>query len=343
MKNILSVAAMAAFSLGAMAQDKITLANGDVITGKIVSMADGKVVIHSPVLNDVTVPIADVQDMVTGAPVTLKTREGDLWDSRIVGIENASLRLEGGDSPSLALDNLGMINPPADKPEKWTGSLKFTGINSTGNTNRRAAGLMFEASRKSGDNRYSVDASWDYAEDKRQAPQSGYVITQRRVGAGGKWDHYLSERSYALVTARVLGDTIANLDRRLTGGVGYGYTFIDDGKELLLVEIGVSYFDESYRVVAPGQVSSRESVSARIAYRYETPLSETTKFVHRAEAYPSLEDQDDFYCQVVTELTTSLTDNMVASISHVLDYDNTPAPGFVRDDQRVIVSVGWSF
>ena len=65
--------------------------------------------------------------------------------------------------------------------------------------------------------------------------------------------------------------------------------------------------------------------------------------MHRAEAFPSIEDSDYIYCQVTTELTTSLTDSMIASLTHVLDYDNTPAAGFKRADNRVILSVGWSF
>jgi hypothetical protein len=34
---------------------------------------------------------------------------------------------------------------------------------------------------------------------------------------------------------------------------------------------------------------------------------------------------------------------MIAAVSHILDYDNTPAPGNVRTDNRLLLSVGWSF
>jgi hypothetical protein len=34
---------------------------------------------------------------------------------------------------------------------------------------------------------------------------------------------------------------------------------------------------------------------------------------------------------------------MIATLTHVFDYDNTPAAGFKRADHRVILSVGWSF
>ena len=87
MRTLLSTAVFAALSVSLVAQDKITLANGDVITGKITSMADGKITISSPLLNDVVVPIANVSDMSTGDTVRLKTKSGDLLPRRIVGIE----------------------------------------------------------------------------------------------------------------------------------------------------------------------------------------------------------------------------------------------------------------
>jgi putative salt-induced outer membrane protein YdiY len=344
MRNLLVIAAVAAFSAGALAQDKITLTNGDVITGKIKSMAAGKVTIHSPVLKDVVVPIADVSDMVTGEPVMLKTKSGDLWSRRIVGIENESLRLEGGDVTELPVDNLGMINPPSKKQPKWTGSLKFTALYTDGNTRRESAGLLFDASRTTEEDRISVDAIWDYGKDKdvdRTSATFGQeTLTQRRTGAGIKYDYFLSKRWYALATARALGDTLADLNLRFTAGAGLGYTVIDDDTTLLLTEFGLSYYTEDYRT--PG-LASQDSMALRVAYRFTHQLSEQTKFSHRLEAFPSLEDMDDFYLQAVTEISTSLTDSMIASVAHTIDYDNTPAAGRERSDNRVLLTVGWSF
>ena len=195
--------------------------------------------------------------------------------------------------------------------------------------------------------RITVDAAWSYGENKDRsaanASSSGYILTQRRVGGGLKYDYYLSDKSYMLATSRVLGDTIANLELRYTVGSGIGYTLIDDGKDLLLFEVGLSYFNESYRVVAAPNPTSTDYLAARVAYRYEHPLSDTTKLVHRAEAFPSLENKEDIYCQVTTELQTTLAKSMVATVTHVFDYDNTPSPGFKRGDQRLVLSVGWSF
>ncbi len=353
MRFLLVIVSAAAFAASAVAQDKITLTNGDVLTGTIKTMADGKVTIVSPVLGEVVVPMASVSDLVTQAQVDLQTKTGDLLKRRVVGIEAGNLRLEG-DTVSLPLQNLARINPPTDPPPTWDGSLKVNGLWTNGNTDRRAIGATLDASirhpaeddgrgnRTWGD-RTSFDAAWDYSEDKDNDPASPtfreWRLSARRAGAGIKYDYFLTQRWYALVTARVLGDTLADIDLRFTAGAGIGYTWIEDESTTFVSEVGLSYFHENYRSGAPSQ----EYLAARVAYRLSHELTPTTKIVHSVEAFPSLEDMDDFYMQGKTELVTSLTESMLASIAHVIDYDNTPAPGRERVDNRVVLSIGWSF
>ncbi|MBL9080099.1 MAG: DUF481 domain-containing protein [Planctomycetes bacterium] len=339
MRYLTLAASLAALSSVALAQDRITLSNGDVLTGSIKSMADGKVTINSALLGDVVVPMSNIQDMVTKEMVTLETANGDrLVNRRIVGLEGGNLRLEG-DTTSLALANLGKINPP-EKPEPtWTGSLNLSGLWVEGNTDRRAVGLAMEASRRAEIDRITVDAAWDYSEDKDQAT-AVWSLNQRRAGGGIKYDYFLSKKWYALATARVLGDTLADIQLRFTGGVGIGYTWIEEKDATFTTELGLSYFNENYRTVG---VESVDYLAARAAYKYVRQLSEATRLVHGCEAFPSLEDGSDFYLQAKTEIVTSLTDSMIAGVAHVLDYDNTPAPGRDRVDNRVLLTIGWSF
>lgn len=342
MRNLLTAAAVAAVCASALAQDKITLANGDVITGAIKTMADGKVTINSPLLGDVTVPMSNISDMVTKDQVDLQTKGGDLLKRRIMGMEGGNLRLEG-DTTSLAIDKLGMINPPAKPEPDWDGSLKLNALWTDGNTDRRAVGAAFDASLRRSSDRISVDAAWDYSEDKDGDSTSAtfrtWKLNQRRAGGGMKYDYFLSKKWYALVTARVLGDTLADLNLRFSGGAGLGYTWVEDSTTTFLTELGLSYVNENYRSNTP----SVDFLAARAAYKLTHAFSATTKLVHGVEAFPSTEDISDFYLQGKTEIVTSLTESMLASLGHVIDYDNTPAPGRDRVDNRVLLSIGWSF
>ncbi len=344
MRHLFTAAAIAMFAGGVLAQDRVTLANGDVLTGTIKSMADGKLVITSALLGDITVPMANVSDVVTKEAVTLETATGDrLLNRKILGLEGGNLKLEGA-TTSLAMKDLGKINPPEKVEPKWTGSVKLSALWADGNTDRRAVGAAFDASLRREDDRISLDAAWDYSEDKDTDSTSAtfrdWKLNQRRAGGGIKYDYFISKKWYVLVTSRVLGDTLADIQLRYTGGLGIGYTWVENDSTTFLTEVGLSYFNENYRT--PG-VESQDYLAARAAYKLTHAFSDETKLVHGVEAFPSLEDGADVYLQAKTEVVTSLTDSMIASIAHVLDYDNTPAPGRDRVDNRVLLSVGWSF
>jgi hypothetical protein len=93
MRSLRRFAVAAAFAAAAVAQDRITLNNGDVLTGTVKSLADGKLVIASPALGDVTVPFANVSNIATAGAVELVTVQGEHLKRRIAGIDGTALKL----------------------------------------------------------------------------------------------------------------------------------------------------------------------------------------------------------------------------------------------------------
>lgn len=234
-------------------------------------------------------------------------------------------------SPVLAQD--------AAKPETtWTGSVKANGIVASGNTERRSGGLSFDAKRESLLDRYLVDATWAFSEEQAVGSDT-WNLTQRRQGCGLQYDYFMSKQWYALGNARALGDTFADLDLRLSSGLGLGYTVVDGEHTKLLAEAGLSYVDEDYRSNTP----SHEFFAVRLAYKLTHSFSDQVKLQHAVDALPSVEQSNDVYLQARTELIVNLTSSMLASFGHVLDYDSTPAPGRSEADNRIELSVGWSF
>lgn len=327
--------------------DRVTLNNGDVLTGTVKSLADGKLVIGNPALGDVTVPIANVTNLVTSDPVVVVATDGTQLRRRIAGIENDALRLEGAgptdpNVPTLAIASLDKINPPADPPATWTGSFALGGSYSAGNTERRSVAANFEAVRRSADDRITVDASWDYGEDKIG---TDWNLNQRRTGGGLKYDLFVGKRYYILGTTRVLNDYRADLDLRWTAGAGAGYQLYETKDLKLGIEAGLSYFYEDFRdPPAPAAPTpSNDYLAARGAYRIDHNLSEDTKLIHSTEAFPSTEDADNVYFRMDTRLQTKLWGDMIGQLGWTWDYDNTPAPGKERSDHLVNFSVGWKF
>ncbi len=339
MKSLLTITAAVLISSLAIGQDAVTtdtltLKNGNQITGTVKSTTGDKLLFESPVLGSLEIPISDITNLQTAGKVELLTKDGDRLQRRITGLKDGSLMVDGADA--LSMDNLDMLNPPAEVEPKWTGSLNIGASYSDGNTSRRSAHTAAKAQRRGKEDRITADASWDYSEDKASGT---WVLTQRRTSGGLKYDYFLSKKSYVYGTARATGDTLADLELRFIAGAGYGYQWVEEEDLRFATEVGLSYFNENYRSMTP----STDTIAARAAYALYYEINEDVKFLQDVEAYPGLESSDDIYVTKDSRLQMSLTDDMFAQLQWILEYDNTPSPGLDRVDHRFNLSVGWTF
>ena len=320
--------------------DKITLTNGDVLSGTIKSMTDGEIVLTTKALGDVKVKLADVQDLATGGPVVLQTKSQERLNRRVIGIKDGQLQLGESAAPgpavsTLPVDALDKINPSGPK---WEGSVTFGAYLLTGNTDRRGANGDLTAVRRADMDRLNFNAWWEYAEDK-DAATLDWVLLQRRTGAQVKYDYFLSKKSYLWVNTAAEGDYNANLKLRYTIGAGYGYQWIETDRTKFGTELGLAYFSEDYRDTTP----TKEYLAARAAYKLEHKITDTLSFWQQVEAFPSLERASDFYGRADTRLIAKLTDHMVAQAKVIVDYNTSPAAGKESLDVGYYLTVGWTF
>ncbi len=331
--------AVSTLALGARAQDTVKLKNGNELTGTIKSMAGGKMVFSSAMLGDVTVPMDNVANLTSGGEVTLLTANGEKLRRRITGLDGGRVTLSdvaGAPSGPLSLDTLAEMNPD-EAPAKWTGGVNVGGFFMSGNTERRAMNAGADAERRTQDDRFTVRARWDYAEDKIGPGQ--WNLSQRRTYGGMKYDYFFAPKWYFWGNVSAEGDVRANLDMRLTIGGGVGHQLYDTDTFKLGLEVGPAYLFEDYRTAAP----TSESVTGRGAYTMNWQINDSLRLQQFAEAFMSLEDAGDVFVRKDTRLQAKLSASMVGQLQWILLYDNTPAPGNERIDHNVNVSVGWTF
>jgi putative salt-induced outer membrane protein YdiY len=319
--------------------DRITLNNGDTLTGTIKSMADGEITVKTSLVGEVKIKLADVKDLVTGAPVVLQTKEGERLSRRVTGMQNGQLQLaedaSGAPGRPLPIASLEKINPP---PAKWDGNITFGGWIQTGNTDRRSANGDLSLVRRSEGDRLNFLGWWEYAETK-DALTKDWTLDQRRTGGQVKYDYFLGKKSYVWANTTAEGDYKANLDLRYTIGAGYGYQFIENDTTKFGAELGLSHLSEDYRDATP----TKEYLAARVAYKLEHKVTDTLTFWQVMEAYPSVEDIEDFVGRLDSRLIARLTESMIAQAKVVLDYNTSPAAGKESLDVGYYLSVGWTF
>jgi len=344
-----SIVLALAFALPAYAQettvkpDRITLINGDVLHGKVLSLIEGKLKFDTASLGELEIPLDQITDLTTTALVTIETDDGERLQRRIIGIVDGQVSLSASPSGAsrqmlIPREQLAAINPPEKKPEAWSGSLRAGLYLASGNTERRGGNAAVDAIRRTDLDRITAGLASNYAEDKTDGKRK---LTQRRVQAGLKYDYFLSERSYLLVNTGVEGDTFQDIDLRFTAGTGYGYQWSETDELEFSTEIGVNYFSESFRSATPDD----NYLALRAAYFLRWQISDGIKLLQDVRFFPSLESSDDIYLKKDSRLrfTVAAAKSMFTELQWELDYDNTPSSGLERIDNRFFVNVGWEF
>lgn len=249
-------------------------------------------------------------------------------------------------APAIASNSDFSLNSPEllvqdDKEPRdiWKGTVNIGGFLSTGNTERRAANVAATTMRRTDIDRITLGFAWDYAEDKNQVTND-WNLTQRRTSGRAKYDYFLSEKSYLWAAVLAEGDTLADIALRLALTAGYGYQWIEREDLSFLTEVGLGYFTEDYRTAG---IISTETVAVRAAYSLMWQINEQLKFLQDVEVFPGLEEAGDIFLRKDSRLQAKLTKDMFTQLQWILDYDNTPATGRERLDNRFFVSVGWTF
>ncbi len=226
---------------------------------------------------------------------------------------------------------------PAPKEPKWTGSVAIGATYTSGNTDTRAVNADAKAERRGEKDRWTAKGFWNYG-DQKDAATGDNTLTVRKAGASLKYDYFLSEKLYVNAIAGIETDALADMESRYNAGAGVGYQWKESDEFKWGSEAGITYIVENRKLV-----EDDEYAAARVANDVEWRINDKTSLSNTLEAYPSLEDGDDFFGRSDTRVKTNLTEAMFAQLQWVWDYDNTPSAGKDRNDHKLVLGVGWSF
>jgi len=231
---------------------------------------------------------------------------------------------------------LSLVQEDESAPE-WTGSVALSAITTDGNTETDSFNLDADAELRRDVDRYTWKGYFNYGRETQGGVSN---LTSRKGGSSLKYDYFFSEdeKTYAFGNVGGEFDELASLDLRTQVGGGFGYQFYEEDDSKLSGEIGLNYFSEEF-----ADDTDDSYAALRLAASAFEQLSEDLSWTTSVEAYPSIEESEDIYGKVDTKLAMSLTEAMFASAQLVVDYDNTPAAGADRVDQRLVLSLGWSF
>lgn len=163
--------------------------------------------------------------------------------------------------------------------------------------------------------------------------------TQDRWFLKGKYDYFVSDKTYLYGNVMYEKDKINHLDMRLTPGVGAGYQWIEGADLNFNTEAGFTYVYEEY--TDPDNTS--EHMAGRLAYHLDKQLNAYVKAFHNVEYLPSLERTDDYLVHADAGIQTKLVGSWVVEAKAALDHNAKPAAGREKTDYRYVLGLGLTF
>lgn len=338
MKRLIVSVALGCVLAFTVSADEVLFKSGDRLQGTVVKVAGGKMVFASKVAGKVTLNMADIKTFSTDAPITIVLTDGTVVEQQVsVAAAEGQITVapDTATPQAVAFDAIGTVNP--DKV-KWTG-IVAVGMNFTrGNTKSDTLNVAGDAVRRTVNDRSTAALGYIFTK-QRDNNTRDTTTTADKWFVRGQYDYFFSPKFYGYSNLRVEKDRIADLDLRVTPGIGGGYQWIERPDFKFFTEAGLSYVYEKYN----NPSVTEKHVAARFAYKAEKTLSDTVLAYHSLEFIPSVEDLDFFLANVDFGLRMALTGRLSLDAKALLAYNSEPAAGRDKKDWQYILGVGWTF
>jgi len=319
---------------GALA-DQVTMANGDVITGEILTLEGGKLKVKTPYNAALELDWASVKSVRSDVPVELVLEDDRHVKGTLETSPDGTLQVvteSAGPVPIGAPSLVTGMNPPEVKWISYTGDVLAGASYLTGNTETASFSLSGKFVAKTKRHRGTLRGAWYYAEDKK-------LVTARRLGGSAKYDFFITEKLYAYLNGLLEYDAFQDLDLRATLGPGIGYQFFDNDRLKLAGEVGYSYVSEDFNIAPDNEYSSARW---SIDFNWDIVKKKIALF-HFDEGYISVEDSDNFYFRSEQGLRFNVWKNFGTTFQANIDYNNAPSPGKDKTDTALIFGLTYNY
>jgi putative salt-induced outer membrane protein YdiY len=334
--RVCAVAALAVVSAASAQAAKLTLANGDQVSGEIIRLKDQTLNLKSPLFGEVKIPWAQVRELRSDDGVRIQLADGSQLKGTLVLQPDGQVTVaEGPEQPArtLARNDVAMLNPPVqDNSTKYSGHATVGGTFNRGNSRDDAVNIDAELVARAPTNRYTLNA------ESHEAKSSGLTTTSNRMLAG-QYDKFLNDKDYLFANLKAQTDKQADLNLRSTVGAGYGRQFVENELTKLSAETGLSYVNENYDL-AP----NKSFPAATFGLKYEQKLFDSKLVLfNQTDVTVSLSNTQDALLKNKFGFRVPIANGLNLSTQLNLAYDKSPPPGVKRTDTSLVVGVGYAF
>jgi len=324
---------------GAIA-DKVILENGDVLTGTIEKMMEGKLTLKTDYAGSIEIQMGKIKQIISDNPLAVHLTTGEVVTGKVKPVEEGKLAVEPSpdrEATTVEMQKIVSINPPPKELPKWHGNIAAGGYLQSGNVDRAGASFSAELLRKTEIDRFKLRYMFNYAEENNE-------MTTRNHYGEIKYDYFFSKKFYGFVGVELLNDKFNDTKFRTNVGPGVGYQLWDDKVKSLMFEAGLSYFNwDRYE----GQ--DEDGISARLGFDFRYNIFKWLNFTDRFVIYPTIGEGGIYFLRNEAGLNIplgeipSLGGRWSLKFGNIIEYNSDPTPGFKKMDVQWIGALQFSF
>jgi putative salt-induced outer membrane protein YdiY len=182
-----------------------------------------------------------------------------------------------------------------------------------------------------------TEANYVYLEAAGRYGESDNETDAANATGEAKYQHKLTERTYAALDGYAKHDQIADLAYRLRGSLSLGRRFVWTERAVLSAELGPGYVSEK-------KGGDKEGFFAgRVGQYLEILISDNLQLWQSAEFVQNLEDNAVYFVNAEIGLETVLMGNLNLRFSVEDAYDSQPAEGKEGNDLTTKTALVWKF
>lgn len=318
-------------SAGVSKADRVVLANGDSLSGKIEKVVGGKLILKTDYAGKVEIDAAKVSKISTSGSVDVHLADGEILKGQLSTTEDNRIISEGGagrGAASFDWKQVASINPP---PSRWTGNITVAGNVQTGNVHSTGASASVTASKKTATDKFTLIYQFNYSSENG-------VMTARNHYGLLKYDYFFSKKFYGYMSTELSSDTFRDLKLRVAVGPGAGYQLLDDLRKSLFVEAGLSYVSENRT-----KGEDKDYLTVRLGAHLEYKIAEFLVLSDRLIIYPRLDYFGEYILRNEAGLAAPVGSGWALKLNNIIDRDSNPPPGVQKTDVQWLLGMQYSF
>jgi len=324
--------------------DIVTLKDGSVLYGEVIEMSAGILFIKTSSASDNIIKIKwdDVTKLDITHPIPFHLKEGTILKGTAAAGQDGTLDiqaepLEG--SLTVPLTSVTSINPLAQPPVTYIGSLNAGYSQSTGNSHLRNVSVLGDFMARSEQLRLSMIGRYVYGDN------AGELITRNARGTI-KLDFFITKRLFWFASAYFENDRFQDLKLRTAISSGPGFQWIERGdysglfKDMtFFTEAGLAYFNEDFRTT-----EDQASFRGRVSMKMDWPLFDgRVTLYHYNEIFPSLQNASNFFFTMDNGVRLKIVGGLASGFQITTRYNNRPPAGTSDTDNLYLFTLGYSF